>query len=188
MFKVQNFKQSNLAKPGARGVCFRVSYKWVSCKIRNQNFKFMGLNADKTYAKQLDYLREPDCVRLEDQAGYSGWALAAHRNDEHFIDTWGKNHGDLKCTPHRVISVEDAFFAEDSFVYCFYGTTATGGCWGHAVAVSGPTSRFFDSNYGEYRPGDNENFARAIDTHCNAYAGGGKQIVDRYTYVIKQAQ
>jgi hypothetical protein len=90
-----------------RGLCFRLSYKWCACKVRQQPFKFYGASVGKTYAKQMNYLREPDCVRLEDQASYAGWVLAAHRNDEYFIDTWRKSHGGLTCRSHWVLSVED---------------------------------------------------------------------------------
>jgi hypothetical protein len=187
------FSQSTALKPGPRGICLRVSYKWASCKFRGQPFKFYGLNWTKTYAKQLDYLQEPDAVRAETsgmETGYFAWVLAAHRNDGYFIDHWGKKHGDIKCRAHRVQDVSEFLGGggqDEFFVYCYYGRTGTGAAWGHAVAFSGRSAegpRFFDSNRAEYSFASSEDVGQAIDTHCNGYATGGNVILDRYIYEL----
>jgi hypothetical protein len=191
MKKDRKFDQNDLLSDSQRGICLRASYKWTSCMLRRVDFKYEGINLERTYAKQMEYLTEADLARLGHESTYEKWVAGAHALDEKYLGKWGAKHGGVICTPRLVNSITDVLDAtggDHHLIYGFYGVhTDTGKYWGHAVAYSntahGP--RFFDVNEGEYSFDRGENVANTINEYCQSdYTTRVKVIRHRYVYLL----
>jgi hypothetical protein len=143
-----------------RGVCFRVSYKWLVNTRKGLEFKAESTNMAKTYAKQMDYLTQADAVASSD---YDTWFQNANSLSQTTLQAWGAKHGHSCAAPY----VSSSLGAADplkgdpdaAMIVGFFGQKRDGKVWGHATAYCCRNNKpqFFDINYGVYgfEAGDN---------------------------------
>jgi hypothetical protein len=182
-------KLPSLPDPG--GVCFRLSFKWLACKIYERPFKFdiTQVKGEKIVAKQLGYLN--DIAPYEKVMGPSG----AFRGDPYYrfftsvdrisvgkLNEWGqktaKGGGGSKYnlrfrSVHRKSLPEAREFQVDAqFVIGVYGTMGPKRFpWAHATAFyrKGEKVLYFDSNGGEFTLDPKDDAGALIATDLRRY-------------------
>jgi hypothetical protein len=190
---IQAFSQSptvlaiNSKNPAVKstGVCFRVSFEWVSSRARGTPWL---ADVMETHERHQDYKAEPNNYLI---GQYNAWVQVAHACDEKFIDAWGKPHG-IMCVAEKQDT--SAYLATRlsgglgaAFVSCFYGQKVDGSKWGHAVAFwsDGKNPNFFDANTGVWSFNNGEEPGPAIDAYVSQkYVTGGRSINDQWVYEI----
>lgn len=176
-----------------RGVCFRVSYKWLVSTWKGGEFKAESMNMDKAYGKQMDYLKQADTMVGQQ---YDTWFKNANILSQKTLQTWGAKHGhscDTPCTTDNLSSAaplqQNANMAnpDTAMIVGFFGKKTDGSVWGHATAYCSRNgnSRFFDINYGvyEFEAGDDRG-ATMQDWIKKNYVNSTKAIEDYVLYRI----
>ena len=134
-----------------RGMCFRLSYKWIATTWQGQQWKAIGTNMDSTFDKQMEYLKVADTFA---NSGYPDWFRDSNNLSKTTLITWGAKHGLICGEPDDRGSVLDVPLIdgneECALVIGFFGTTNDNKVWGHATAFlhRAGIPLFFDINVG----------------------------------------
>jgi hypothetical protein len=171
-----------------RGMCFRVSYKWLVSTWKGAIFKAEATNMLKTEAKQMDYLSKADALNTGD---YATWFAGSNSLSQTTLQAWGAKHGHSCDTPCVTADMGSADVLQNNpdtaMIVGFFGVTKVGRVWGHATAYCCRANKpqFFDINYGVYDFEGNDNRGTVMQDWINArYVGASKQINDYVLYRI----
>ena len=156
-----------------RGVCFRVSFKWLVTTWKGQAFKGAQMNMAKAGQKQMDYLKQADAV---DKSQYATWFKNANTLSKTTMQDWGSKHGMTCAEPYTCPTLTSAQplagNPDAAMIVGFFGEKSTG-VWGHATAYCnrGNKPLFFDINYGVYSFDGGDDPAAVMqkfitDTYC----------------------
>jgi hypothetical protein len=171
------------------GVCFRLAFKWLACKINGTAFKYgyddSGIpthNPENVLRKQREYL-EPIKPYEGKGRDYGGFLMHANQTSLTTLQGWGNKvgkAGGLKynLTFRHVVTPSLAHrqeFAEDSsLVIGIYGMSKPAGPWAHATAFHRRAGQieFFDANGGEFHFAATQNAGAEIQEWVTErYAG-----------------
>lgn len=196
---------NNPSLPDPGGVCFRLSFKWLACKIYGQPYQFdiNRVNGEKIIAKQMGYLDE--VAPYEKVAG-----LSSHQGDPYYrfftnvdrisinkLNTWGQKQKKIGGTKYNLrfrsvhrksLATAPEFRADAQFVIGVYGTIAPKRFpWAHATAFyrNGGTILYFDSNGGEFTLGSTDNAGQLIATDMKRYGISPHSISDYALYLAQ---
>lgn len=170
-----------------RGVCFRVSYKWLVTCWKGQVFKGDQMNMAKAGDKQMEYLKQADAV---DKSDYATWFKNANALSKTTLQTWGSKHGHGCAEPQveKALSAAKALDGnpETAMIVGFFGN-GKDGVWGHATAYCCRNAKrsFFDINYGDFSFDSGDDPPAVMqDFIVQKYCTGGKKIDDYVLYQI----
>jgi len=167
MTRVATYKQARYA----RGVCFRLSFKWAALSLVGGEFNMAldnaGLNVASTVGKHVAYrqvsqAKETDpSANFTDKAEFDSYVAEDGKQAADYINKWGLRFKGSKGSGGQVYNgvtvaanlsqklsqyfATESYAADRSLVYGYYGLKASKPA-GHAVAFS--KGRFFDSNTG----------------------------------------
>lgn len=149
------------------GVCFRVTCKWVFCKLVGSSMKFNGANVMKIAEKHHMYryatLSFAEANSNWRTTGVDAYIGLDYRETRHYVDMWSISFKDSQGIRYEnsvttVLQTRDLIAAQTAYeqgpgqraaLIVYYTMdahrTLVGG---HVVGVMG--NRFFDSNSGEY--------------------------------------
>lgn len=186
--QAQKGMQSNqIGTAKVRGVCFRVSYKWLVTTWKGATFKAEGTNMEKTLDKQMEYLKQADTMVGQQ---YSVWFKNANALSKSTLQTWGAKHGHSCDDPYTTATLSTAApfqgNPDTAMIVGFFGLD-DGKTWGHATAYCcrNANRKFFDINYGVYEFGANDVSAPTLESWIKAkYEGKTQKINDFVLYRI----
>lgn len=143
----------NLGSVTVRGMCFRLSYKWLATTWNGETWKALGTNMEKTFDKQMAYLAQADTLS---SSGYDQWFQGANTLSKETLIAWGSKHNLTCSTPidlgKTLASTLIDGDEEAAIIVGFFGKKASSASWGHATAYCHrkPKPLFFDINYGVF--------------------------------------
>jgi hypothetical protein len=194
-------RPGKLRDPG--GVCFRLSFKWLACRIYGVPFKMdvTTANGARVITKQWKYLDRVTPYEKVSDTGkddevYYDFLNNVDRISIDLLNEWGhkarkeaKGGGvkyNLRFRSERKRSLAGAteFRADGAMVIGVYGTEAGKPPWAHATAFfrQGPTIFYFDSNGGEFTLAPGDDGGALIEKDMERYGIAPYQIRDYALY------
>jgi hypothetical protein len=197
---ISGYLQANPSEKDPGGVCFRLAFKWLACKIYGRPFKTYSFNtghnpeavfkAKNVIKKQNQYL---DKIKPYEgkKADYQQFLLQSNSATLLFINSWGNKAKEKYGTKYdlevkhtvfpRLSRARRLFTQTANLIIGAYGSSSSGP-WGHATAFYGPELRFFDANEGEFSFAKNEDIPSAIQTHLETWYAGYPKIPSYTAY------
>jgi hypothetical protein len=188
-----------LRDPG--GVCFRLSFKWLACRIYGLPFKMdvTAANGATVIGKQETYLaRVAPYEQVRDTFKgdvYYNFLTNVDRISVALLNEWGqKTRKDGKGAKYNLrfrsqrkqkLAAAAEFGGDAAMVIGVYGAVgAKRAPWAHATAFyrQGPTILYFDSNGGEFTLAPGDDGGALIEQDLARYGLSPYQIKDYRLY------
>jgi hypothetical protein len=171
-----------------RGICFRVSYKWLVTQWKGQVFKGAAMNVEKVYPKQMEYLKQADTMKGQE---YKVWFQNSNNLSQTTLQDWGAKHGHSCAAPYTTSDMGSAApltgNPDTAMIVGFFGLKNGTDVWGHATAYCcrNNNPKFFDINYGVYDFDAGDNVGRVMqDWIVSKYVDNEYKISDFVLYRI----